>query len=83
MRIADGDRSPAAYTTFVFCIRCNAARLLAEVVCDLDGPAFHAYFCARPDLGHDCRPKDNAEAENVYQAQGWGQELGWRRASRP
>lgn len=77
MRLTE-DRSPGAFTVFVSCIRCGASRSLAEVATDQDGPPFHAHFCARPNIGHDCRPVSTADAEAVYNRHGWGKALGWR-----
>ena len=66
MQLAERDQSAGGCAVDVHCIRCHARKRLADVRPDLDGPAYHAYFC---DPG--CVPVTAVDAAQVYFTQGW------------
>ena len=45
------DHSPGAYAVHVRCCGCHTLFLLADVVADLDGTPFFAYYC------EECSPE--------------------------
>ena len=44
------DTNPGAYAVYVSCYKCGHRDLLANMVADLDGSSFKAYYCIS---GHD------------------------------
>lgn len=39
------DKSAGAHNVAVTCLKCGSRHHLSDMLCDLDGPAFRAYYC--------------------------------------
>lgn len=50
----------------VSCLRCGLRKPCKDMMTDLDGPSFQAYFCMP-----GCVPHDTADITNVYIDRNW------------
>lgn len=60
------DDNPGAHNVVVTCYACGHRTWLSNMVSDLDGPAYLAYYClpGRCTAHSNCRPKEGPIASN-------------------